>query len=375
MGKSKRVVPVVRVFLDHQIFIYQKFGGISRYFTELMRQGAKSADVNYSLSVFLSENQHLERKTRILIPLFKGRQRIILWLNRKRSLSKLRDKTIKLFHPTYYDTYFLKYWDKPFVITVYDMINELYPQFFSSDDPVITNKRVLIEKASKVIAISHQTKNDILKFCDVPESKITVVHLATSLGEVEACKKTKSSLHYKYLLFVGNRAGYKNFNTFYQAALKIIKIYNINLVCAGGGAFSHEELEEFHTDGVGKRVFYFSIDNNRVLKALFEDAHCFVFPSLYEGFGIPALEALISGCPVALSNQGSFPEVAGEVGYYFDPESVDSIVEAIKKVPVFEEERNVLKKKWIEQAQKFSWEKTFSKTQTIYEQVVNENNA
>lgn len=159
----------MKVLFDYQIFAAQKFGGISRYFVELMNGIDKVEDMSYRIDVYGNINHYLSEKhirSFNFIEKIKKYQRKpykSITKNQLVTLNALQNSSIDVFHPTYYDPYFIQDLKKPLVITIHDMIYENYPDIFSSDSPIAHNKRLHIEKADKIIAVSEKTKSDILK--------------------------------------------------------------------------------------------------------------------------------------------------------------------------------------------------------------------
>lgn len=383
----------MKILYDHQAFM-QKYGGISRYFSEIMTQYSLDSNIDFALSIRFSDNENLlsrdilnkywskKNNFGFMMDFFSRIQKIShlnmldhLRINQIESVRMLKKQNCDIFHPTYYDPYFLKYIEKkPFVLTVYDMIHELYPEFFSENDSVKKWKKKLIENANSIISISENTKKDILELYDIEESKINVVYLGNPLENVIHYEPVKLELDKQqflgdYLLFVGNRSGYKNFKYFINSIGKYLNAKNLNIVCAGGGAFTSEELLLFKKLNLHSRIHYAEI-NDSVLKKLYENAQAFIFPSLYEGFGLPVLEAFSCGCPVILSDFSSFPEVGGDAACYIDPNSLKSILQGVECVCSDENYRKNLIRKGFKQLKKFSWEKTAIETKKVYEELL-----
>ena len=139
-------------------------------------------------------------------------------------------------------------------------------------------------------------------------------------------------------------------------------------MCAGAGGFSRDESEFIKLNGISGNILQFNVNDN-ILMNLYKKATAFVYPSLYEGFGIPILESFASNCPVILSNTSSFPEVAGDAGSYFDPFDIDSISDAISSVIYQEKIRQDLIEKGRKRLQQFSWEITAIKTANVYKSI------
>ena len=321
---------------DYQIFSMQDYGGISRYFSQLIRRISMLPDVTAGLNIFFSHNHYLKglkdcpHKRWLENRSFPGVDlliRILKKMNKVYNLAEVKRGDFTIYHPTYYNTEFLPFiGKKPFVLTVYDMVHELYPHMFKNKD-IAEQKKALINKASKVIAISKNTRKDIVRFYPVAADKIDVVHLSHSLEPDVPCE-TKMILPEKYILFVGNRNTYKNFTFFIQSIAQLLVDDNgLSVVCAGGEPFSAQELNFFRGLDLLNRVNYVPIQNDNELVHVYTHALFFVFPSLYEGFGIPVLESFACGCPVLASNTSSLPEVGGDAARYVDPRNSVSLIE------------------------------------------------
>jgi len=364
----------MKILYDHQIFSEQNYGGISRYFTELMNYYYKTKIVEFELSLKYSDNLYLkevpysQHKEFFLKVPFKGKGTIRNIINNSKSRTIISKSNFDVFHPTYYNPYFLNLLKaKPFIITVYDLTHEIYSNDLGDSKVLIKQKEQLIKKSAKIIAISNNTKQDLLKYYDVNEEKISVVYLANPL-------KSKIILHNLYLpekfvLFVGNRGAYKNFSNFIQGMTTILANDDeLTIVCGGGGKFSKNEIKEFKRLHIGERIKYYNIDDT-ILFNLYKKAQLFVFPSLYEGFGLPVLESFYSGCCLVASNRTSIPEVAENAAIYFDPENPDDIACNIEKVLYNKNLRQSLIIKGYEQLKKYSWKKTAESTARVYSEI------
>ncbi len=363
----------MKILYDHQIFAIQEYGGVSRYFLELIIHLKKLAGLDCILPLKFSNNFFIRNsnlvKTEAFLPrwCFPGKSFLTHTINIPNMLSHFKKGDYDLFHPTYYSPYFLKALDrKPFVLTIYDMIHERYSSFFSRTDSMVANKKLLAQKATKIIAISESTKKDIIDFYKFNPQKIEVIHLATSLRPHNDLTGQKK-LPQRYILFVGLRHLYKNFEMFLKAIGPIFKEDQIlHLICAGGGGFSKKENALMDELGIKDKVISFMKAADTDLAHLYQNAAVFVFPSLYEGFGIPVLEAFACGCPTALSDSSSLPEVGGSAAIYFNPHDPVSIRNAVEKIIYDEALRSQLRLKGYEQLKKFSWEATACKTRDLY---------
>lgn len=278
----------------------------------------------------------------------------------------LRQKTTDIFIPTYYDPYFLKAARNiPFVLTVFDMIHELFPHYFE-DNPTVVKKKLLIEKATRIIAISESTRQDIIRlYPHIDINKIHVVYLSHSI-EASQLNLVKGLKDKNYILFVGRRSLYKNFAFFIKAVAGWLLQHNMHLLCMGGGAFNEEERSLITSLKLRHLVQQITFKDEE-LGSYYTNAFAFVFPSEYEGFGIPVLEAMYCGCPVLLPAVSSLPEVAGEAGIYFSLTDGNTLVQNLQHLHNDVNFRQEKIKLGFLQEKKFSWERTKEECLEVYE--------
>jgi len=366
----------MKILYDHQIFTQQQYGGISRYFYELICRfdGKKSScevATLHSSNAYYNETHNSKLNKYLPNDHFRGKERIKLYLNSKKSLKEVKKSNFDVFHPTYYDNYFLKNINKkPFVVTFHDMIHEkLSDQFIDlkSDNRILDNKKRLLEYSSKVIAISETTKQDIIKIFGVDSKKIEVIYHGNSLTNY--IENHIRLVEEDYILFVGNRSGYKNFDFFITAMADLLISNNLKLICAGGDNFTPKELSLLQALKLQNKVFFKKIINDDTLTNYYANALFFCFPSLYEGFGIPVLEAFACGCPILLSNGGSLPEIGDDAALYFEPTNKDSLLSAAYKLLNDEMLRKKLVEKGYTRLHQFSWDCTYQDHLKVYESI------
>lgn len=353
------------VIYDSQVFDQQKFGGISRYFCEIISK----IQFKYDIAVRYTENHYLSQtkiaRNRIYIPhfLFRNYAQKLYRKNRRLTRKMLQTPIPYIYHPTYYDPSFLNYiGNAPFVVTVHDMIYERFSESFSSAEEIIRQKKEIITKASRIIAISEYTKKDIIEILNIAPEKIDVIYHGTSL---KASQKHNLVLPEKYILFVGDRTFYKNFQSLLEAfSIVHQKNKDLYLVCTGK-PFSSSELQQISNLKIASNISQITI-NDEDLSEIYSRALLFVFPSFYEGFGIPILEAYACNCPVALSNTTCFPEIAGDAGAFFDPHSITSIVDTIMEIISDENKRTKLIQAGQKRLKLYSWEQAARKTENVY---------
>jgi glycosyltransferase involved in cell wall biosynthesis len=351
----------LRVLYDYQAFM-QRQGGVSRYFAELLGALKGMEGFEALLPRFFSDNEYLASRITFLTQRhFKGKERIMGALNRIGAVKTLR-ANFDVFHPTYYRPYFLKALKRPLVITVHDMIHELFGSVNIRDDGTAKHKRILCDRAARIIAVSANTKKDVCTLLGVPEEKVSVIPHATNLRYAGGPR-----LHDRpYALYVGTRSGYKNFSNLLEAAATVLPRHGIDLVCVGGGTLSSPEKESIRECGLSERVFHIPSPTSEQLSSLYYFASVFCYPSFYEGFGIPLLEAFACGCPVAASSTSSLPEVAGPAAEYFDPRSVESISSAIERVVLDRSRASELVRAGTDRLGSFSWKESAIRTLQVY---------
>jgi glycosyltransferase involved in cell wall biosynthesis len=357
----------MKVLIDNQVYENQSFGGISRYFNELQYKN----EFIEKMPPFIQNNgnkhlfyKRIQRKINSTFFKHKGAQ------NLKNDFYNLQLQQLEfdVFHPTYYDNYFLKQLKKPFVLTVHDMIHEKYPEYFGNSLDSF-NKRRLCERADKIIAISNTTKNDLIDIFNVAEEKIEVIYHGTNFESIPALKPTIDFKEEDYILYTGSRAIYKNFLTFLIAVAPILKQNkNLQLICTGTN-FNKIEKRWIEELALTNKVKCFFCKNDSELVYLYQNAECFVFPSLYEGFGFPLLEAFACNCPIVSSNGGSLKEIAGDAAIYFNPKDIITIRTSIQNVI----SDDTLKKELVNHGRirikDFSWEKCRLETNLVYSKV------
>lgn len=373
----------MKILYDTKIFEYQIFGGISLYFTRLFEEFCHDDAVDVEVPYLYSDNYYIQNKSfspklRLYPKPFPFKKQVLKLLkniNKYRTIWYLKYCDYDVFHPTYFNDYYidiLKKRNKPFVLTVHDMTVEALNEYFLFDKKMtetIEVKKKLIKNAARVIAISESTKDDILKYTNIDENKIDIVYHGAPLGIDEEYEHDED-LPNRYILYVGQRGKYKNFNNFLSAiAPLLLEDDSLYLVMAGGPPVNKSEKEFIDNLGVYSKIYKTPIKNDSYLFQLYKGAICFVYPSLYEGFGFPILEAFQAECPLACSNLSSFPEIAGDATLYFNPYDEDSIRDAVKTLINDEGLSKALVEKGKLQLEKFSWKGTACKTKAVYAKI------
>lgn len=368
----------MKILYDHQCFTQQQYGGVSRYHYQLIKELSQLQNVEVNLSLKYSNNDYIIEDENFGVKKFFPNKKfyfkrtILDYINRISTNSTLKKSDFDIFHPTYYNPYFLKHINnKPFIITAHDTIQETFPTIGNLIDKTLKHKKITLAKAHLIIANSHNTKNDLIKIHNIPAEKIEVVYLASSLSKLNSLPKAKLSLPEKYILFVGNRDFYKNFNNFILAVESLLKEHNdLFLIAAGGGGFTKQEYKYFKSKRLEHKILFRGAEDAS-LATLYSNALAFIFPTLYEGFGIPALEAMNCDCPVIMSNTSSLPEVGGDAAIYFDPTNIEDIRNKITSVIFDKELKKELIAKGVIQRNNFSFTITAKKTLEVYKRILN----
>ncbi len=386
----------MKVLYDSQAFDMQSHGGVSRCFVELYKHLPKS--VHAKLGVYETANVYLQdmgffpsgytyehfmfyKNFPLKWTLYKAYYNFKFgnperWdkrplINRHYSKDLLIAGDYDVFHPTHFNNYFLDYLNgKPFVLTIHDMIPELFPQYYPSDNDQIINRRLLVPLASHIVTVSEQTKKDVMRILKVPEEKISVIYHGAD--STQYILNINNHLNYEYLLYVGDRNLYKNFIPFCRECIPVLKRHkDLKIVCTGL-PFNKTESAFFESYGIKERFLQQFVKNNQELMDLYHNALAFVYPSAYEGFGIPILEAYKADCPVMLNRASCFPEIAGDAAIYFEMKKDSSNFEEQFEnlYHMDSNEREALLQKQRGRMNRYSWDRSALSLAGVYESVI-----
>ena len=248
------------------------------------------------------------------------------------------------------------------IITIHDLVAFLHPRLHEPKAMVLEHLflRLALRKSSAAIVPSENTKKDLMRLFSYPEEKITVTPLAPA-SNTEYSASPKLDLPKDFILTVAGLEPRKNVAALVDAALEL----NKNLVIVGGKGWKSGALQK--KISVNKKyITHITHCRPEDLTAFYKSAKIFVFPSIYEGFGLPPLEAMAAGCPVICSNAGSLKEVCGDGAILIDPTNPQELKNAIEKLWNDEKLQDSLRKKGFIQAQKFSWKSTAEKTLQVF---------
>lgn len=365
----------MRIAYDYQIFNWQTYGGISRYFCELASRIDRLPDTEARIVAGWHTNGYLEKYNANLTigqrrPPIPGLQRLLskvsqtsngLWSSRY-----LHQNPPDILHHTYY-------YPSPQshgavrVLTVYDMIHERFRDSTPvKDRPMVAAKAAAVAAADWIICLSENTKRDLQEFCPVDPGKLTVIYQGYELMTEEVQLPPLDLLARPYILFVGTRDWYKNFDRLLQAyAQRFSRDYQ--LVCFGSTPFTATEQQRIASLGLRSQQVRWLSGSDALLRGCYLKAAIFVYPTLYEGFGYPPFESMSHNCPVACSNTSCFPETVAQAAELFDPEEVESIAGAIDRVLSSPTRRAELIGLGQQRLQLFSWQACAEQHYQLYQ--------
>ena len=362
-----------RILLDNVIFSLQKIGGISNYWYNLIKESAGNNNIFYFEDNYYSYKNYYRNLLKLPTDfIIKDKNKYPLKLKRYLPV-KITKKSFDIFHSSYYryNMYNIKN-----VTTVYDFVYEKYiPKYNFKRIFHSWQKYWAIKCSNYIIGISKNTLDDMLRYYpEFKNKKTQVIYLGINDDFYPIEKKNdfitiqNSKLYYNsYFFYFGNRRGYKNFALLIKAYSNLLKNNkNIpNLIVAGGGSFSKEEIKLLREKEVSLNIIKLKEIDNNELNLLYNYCSGFIYPSLYEGFGMPVIEAMQAGAPVICSNSSSIPEVAGEAAILVEPTDVFALEKSL-----FELLNNNTRKDLIYlgymQSRKFSWDKMYKETLKIY---------
>jgi glycosyltransferase involved in cell wall biosynthesis len=371
-----------QVVVDGAIFQSQAKGGISRLFSEIL---PRMCEMNDSLHISLLTQGRLRQslpKHRHIkhcsVPTFERYLRPNrVWQS---VLPKIKHFTYnlwtgtgegKIWHSTYYAM--PEKWAGYSVATVHDMVFELFPQFYSGPnfDSFRRRKRLSVQQADAVICVSDTTRQEVLRLYELDADKVYVVPNACSdvFRRLDSTEVPASiQIEQPFLLYIGNRARYKNFDLLAKAYSLWPRRKEFTLVLVGARPISESERQLMAKLAIEKQVKLLEDADDETLCRLYNSAALFVYPSLGEGFGIPLLEAMVCGCPIAASRIPSTVEVAGDCPAYFDPTKEDDLINALDAA--LSEGRNCERvQAGLERVKSYSWDKTAAQTLEVYRSV------
>ena len=367
------------ITFDHQIFDLQRYGGVSRYFVEIANELAQDPSLQVTIEAPLHINEYLRsvrapvRSTALYVGGISKVRRLAHAVNAALMPPLLRRRKPDIVHRTYYAAGQPAVKGARSVITVYDLIHERLGSGMAHDTPA-REKRAAIAEADHAICISESTRRDLIELFNVDPQKTSVVHLGFSLMPAQDNLALQPPLplpEREFILYVGLRGNYKNFQGLLDAYAASARLRDrFDIVCFGASPFSAEEHRAIAATGARPGAVVHLGGADSVLQQCYQRAAMFVYPSLYEGFGIPPLEAMSFACPVLCCPVASLPEVVGDAAAFFEPGNVDSLVAAIDRVSTDSAYRAELVRRGTDRLVHFSWQQCAQQTLRVYQQVM-----
>jgi glycosyltransferase involved in cell wall biosynthesis len=369
----------MRILYDHQVFSLQDAGGASRYHFELIRNLQESEEVRIEMLMGLNSSvmpfASLRRAhSNIFAPatgINPGKARYAINELLSALMAPFRGK-VDIYHPTLYRAL---PWvrRRRMVVTHHDCTHERFPQLFSNAASIVETKRKLFAQADAILCVSASSQTDLLHFYDVAEHKTHVIPhgfspLRVEPGDMEATRTAETVA--PYLLYVGSRAGYKNFGLLLEAFSRSGLAERYRLLAVGGGAFSAEEQERIASLGVSRSITLIPKGNDAVLARAYRSAALFIYPSLYEGFGFPPLEAMSMGCPVLVNRTSSLPEVCGDAAFYFQASGAEELTAALVSTLSDSEGLLVKRKLGAQRVRLYDWRRSAQSTLDVYRRLL-----
>ena len=327
---------------------------------------------NNETKIFINENKFLLRSSKKMFWRVKG------------VIKDLKQDGVELYHGLSNEIPFgINKSGIKSVVTIHDLIFNIYPKTYNFFDSKIYNIKFkyACKNADKIIAISESTKNDIVRFYNVSPLKVEVIYQACNPLFYELQSKdsvasilNKYSLPQNFMLYVGSIIERKNLLTIVKAQEKLNNDLRIPLVIVGkGGAYKNKVQEYIKMKGLSDHFIWLdNLSDNYHLQAFYQAAEVFIYPSVYEGFGIPVVEALLSKTPVITSNLSSLPEAGGPDSVCIDPTDVDAMVKSIENILSDEEFRSEIVERGYNYARSnFDSDVCANKVLDLYHKVIN----
>ena len=364
----------MKILFDYQIFFLQKYGGISNYFYHLSLGLSRNNDNVKIFSPIYQNNyaKNLSDKKIIIGKYFKTypkfSRKLINKINYESTNYYFKIFNPDIFHMTYFNNNYNFSKKSINFLTIYDFIHEKFPHYYNKSfrNLALKNKENAIKKADHIICISENTKKDLLKYYKINEKKVSTIHL----GVVQNTKKQSLIKNgKKFILYVGERGRYKNFKILLKVySISKLLYENFNLVCFGGGSFNKNEKNEFKELKLNENNIIQVSGNNETLFSYYASAECLVITSLYEGFGLPLIEAMSLECPVLCSRTSSLVEIGGNATIFFDPDSEDDLKYKIENFILDKDKKKKLIEYGNKNAKLYTWENCINQTLELYKE-------
>ena len=364
----------MKIVFDYEIFYQQKYGGISTYFTNLgLELLKKNIDINFICPIHKNYNlKKLPKKIvlgkRFIYP--SSFNYLVSKINSSLSNAYYNSLKPTIIHKTYFSD------NKPNhkfinIITFYDITHELNNIKTQENEKIKSLKKNNILAADHIICPSNRVKDDLINYLNINKDKISVTHFSSDYKKISTLVPSQEKKMQNHLLYVGNRSGYKNFENFVSAFANSKRLQkDFKILVFGGEKPSVCGIDLILKKGLSVDSFEFVHGTNEDLEYLYRNVRALIYTSAYEGFGIPLIEAMRSGCPIVTSNGGALEEVGGSELSYFDPSNVEELQQQIEDT-VYSTDKLIKTSIYgLKRSDDFSWSSCAEKTLEIYKKLL-----
>jgi glycosyltransferase involved in cell wall biosynthesis len=361
----------MRILYDYAAFMMQPRGGVSRVMQELIAYGLHQEGVECSAWAGLHQNIDFERMSKAYpqqlhgykLPSHLAKIRLMQPINNLLFSSYAKKYQPDICHYTFFMTPSVPVGTKV-VITVHDLIHELFGKHFPKGDRQADHRRKALSVADGIVCVSKQTRDDLLNLYDIEEDKVVVAYNGNSMDSIEFPLLPK--VDYPYFLYVGTRDTWrKNFEVILRALSSEQTLSEYRLICFGGKPFTDAERKKINQAGLASRILHAG-GSDEELAGYYKNAAALIYPSRYEGFGLPPLEAMTFGCPVVASSAPPMPEIIDQSGLYFDPESEEDLVGQLRRAIARDPDVEQIIRNGYERSKLFTWKHSCEKIHNFY---------
>lgn len=361
---------MMKILYDGHIYALQVAGGISRYFAEIIRQ--LPADCQPIVTTYPTTNLNYPTHPHLQSISYRALKfrpsRFAYWLSDTLFQATVRRQSFNLLHPTYYSlmaNQSIESCGQPIVLTVWDFLHERFADRMDPTGVQREAKRRAILAAQVLLCISENTRQDLVERYPTVADRAIVIPLAAGLNPTLTSSEPISRR--PYFLYVGSRdPAYKNFDRLLSAFAQVVTRYPDLQLGVVGNPFTPTEQQAIASLNLEPQIQLYPHATDAQLVQLYRQSLALVYPSQYEGFGIPPLEAMACGTAVIAANASSIPEVVGNAALLFDPTSIDELTDRLLELIDQPALRSSLINQGAERAQAFSWQQTAAQTLEVY---------
>jgi len=350
-------------------FFHQRFGGVTRYSSSLIEKMIDNR-INFKICAPIYKNSYIKKidKRYVFGLHFSKYPNVSVLRDINNFILKffLKDNKNKLIHFMYDPEYLPKNSSQKKILTIHDTIHERFSTSYKDD--YFSNRKKILKQIDKIICVSENTKKDLMEFYNLDNKKISVIYNGGDhLNDVLISGKSNKVNEKPYILYIGSRSKYKNFRLFVESYKKSKRLVDdFKIVCFGGGNFSKDEIVFLRKLKISDNINLISGDDED-LKFYYKNASLFVYPSLYEGFGLSILEAMNIGCPVLVSDIPVFREILNDNINFFDPKSHEDLIFNMEKILFCNDNKVKLISNGKEISKKYLWSNCYKQTVDLYD--------